>query len=107
MAPGEATKDLIRFFRTLSTLAYLLFAGAGILVMLTSLWRWISSGWNPTDLYMALWSVAWVGLLVALQAFNRWTWKKMIQAIERRRQPTPEEIEAARIMLYGERSPKD
>ena len=107
MAPGEAAKDLIRFFRMLSTLAYLLFAGVGILVMITSLWKWISNSWNPSDLYMALWAIAWVSILVALQAFNRWTWNKQIQAIERRRQPTPEEIEAARVMLYGDRKPKD
>jgi hypothetical protein len=50
---------------------------------------------------------AWVVILAALQAFNRWTWKKQDQAVERRRQPTPEEIEAGRVMLYGKRKPKD
>ncbi len=107
MDAEKATRDVNRLFRSFSTAASVLLGAVGVVSLICTTYVWISGGWKASDFQDVLFFVAFLALLCVIHFFHRWMWKVQDTYRDVRRQPTPEDIEAARRMLYGDKSKLD
>jgi hypothetical protein len=104
MKKGQATKDIFRFFRLLGSIHVWLMMSLATIVFLWSLLIWAGRGWRMNDLQTSLMILGFLVFVFFLHKFNvAWSRSRENKLSTLRRQATPEEIEEARRMLYGDK----